>query len=164
MCLQVKISLLLNIVTSLHTSVSARVEQIRELLELRGSTRGITSAVRLHGIFVSDSSLMNGCRKLLANPRCPKSRSVKLSSSGPPTSSVGKLRERQDDERLEKPVCYSRHFPFPDAPKSSVNAFESATTSRYPPTSSLWFLEPSARQRGTRRSRQLRRAEKHQKQ
>ena len=41
--------------TSLHTRVSARVEQVRELLELRGSTRGITSAVRLHGIFVSDN-------------------------------------------------------------------------------------------------------------
>jgi hypothetical protein len=37
------------------------VEQVRELLELRGSTRGITSAVRLHGIFVSDSVSGDAC-------------------------------------------------------------------------------------------------------
>ena len=36
------------------------VEQVRELLELRGSTWGITSAVRLHGIFVSDSPAQTG--------------------------------------------------------------------------------------------------------
>jgi hypothetical protein len=40
--------------TPFHTCVWAGVEQVRELLELRGSTRGITSAVRFHGIFVRD--------------------------------------------------------------------------------------------------------------
>jgi hypothetical protein len=37
-----------------YTRVSLSVEQVRELLEFRGSTRGIASAVRLHEIFVSE--------------------------------------------------------------------------------------------------------------
>ena len=54
--------------------------------------------------------------------------------------------------------------PLSHAPKGSFKLFASATTSRFPPTSSPWFLESPARQRGTRRSKRLRRAEKHQKQ
>jgi hypothetical protein len=51
--------------------VSVRVEQVRELLEFRGSARGIASAVRLHGIFVSDNPglfrLRNfDCKSLIA--------------------------------------------------------------------------------------------------
>jgi hypothetical protein len=71
--------------------VSARVEQVSELLELRGSTRGITSAVRLHVIFVSDRR---------------QSQPQGEARHGP----SGWLAKKSKRQQWEKQESFSRHF------------------------------------------------------